>query len=73
MQNSNADQQGRPHPADRPTEHEGERRLDDAPNLMPDLRGEAEDQGRDPEEVDPLALDEDAMRRESSDPVVNGP
>lgn len=30
--------------------------------LMPDLRARAEDQGRDPEEVDPLAIDEDTLR-----------
>lgn len=30
--------------------------------LMPDLRTRAEDQGRDPEEVDPISDDEDAMR-----------
>ena len=29
---------------------------------MPDLRKRAEGEGRDPEEVDPLADDEDAMR-----------
>jgi len=30
--------------------------------LMPDLRLRAEKEGRDPEEVDPLADDEDALR-----------
>ncbi|MBW3559082.1 MAG: hypothetical protein KY446_08450 [Proteobacteria bacterium] len=30
--------------------------------LRPDLRARAEDQGRDPEEVDPIADDEDALR-----------
>lgn len=30
--------------------------------LMPDLRGQAEAQGRDPEEVDPMVDDEDALR-----------
>lgn len=30
--------------------------------LMPDLRGRATAEGRDPEEVDPLADDEDALR-----------
>ncbi len=30
--------------------------------LMPDLRARAADQGRDPEEVDPIADDEDALR-----------
>ena len=69
MNNSSADGQGRPHPAHRPLEHEGEQRLQDAPSLMPDLRGEAEAQGRDPEEVDPLGEDEDQLRRESSDPL----
>jgi hypothetical protein len=33
--------------------------------LMPDLRKQAEDTGRDPEELDPLADDEDAGRRAS--------
>lgn len=33
--------------------------------LMPDLRARAEDQGRDPEEVDPIENDEDAGRRDS--------
>jgi hypothetical protein len=33
--------------------------------LMPDLRARAEHQGRDPEEVDPLFDDEDAMRLDS--------
>ena len=33
--------------------------------LMPDLRARAEEEGRDPEEVDPLADDEDALRRAS--------
>ena len=67
MQNTSENDQGRPHPANRPTEHDGERRLESAPNLMPDLRGRAEDQGRDPEEVDPVTLDEDELRRLSSD------
>ena len=31
--------------------------------LTPDLRAEAVAQGRDPEEVDPLTDDEDALRR----------
>ena len=66
MQNTSENGQGRPHPSDRPTEHEGERRLENAPNLMPDLRGQAEEQGRDPEEVDPVTLDEDELRRLSS-------
>ena len=69
MNSSSGDNQSRPHPAHRPLEHEGEQRLEDAPSLMPDLRGEAEAQGRDPEEVDPLGEDEDQLRRESSDPL----
>ena len=36
--------------------------------LMPDLRGKAAAQGRDPEEVDPLALDEDQLRHLSGYP-----
>ena len=67
MQNTSEDDQGLPHPSDRPTEHGGERRLENAPNLMPNLRQRAENNGQDPEEVDPLALDEDALRRMSSD------
>ena len=67
MQNTSEDDQGVPHPTDRPTEHQGERRLETAPNLMPDLRRHAAENGQDPEEVDPLALDEDALRRLSSD------
>ena len=67
MQNTVEDDQGDPHPDDRPTEHAGERRLENPPTLMPDLRGEAEKQGRDPEEVDPLTDDEDRLRRLSSD------
>jgi hypothetical protein len=67
MQNTSENDQGRPHPANRPTEHAGEQRLENAPNLMPDLRGRAEEQGRDPEEVDPVTLDEDELRRLSSD------
>ena len=67
MQNTSEDDQGGPRAVDRPIEHEGERRLESAPSLMPDLRGEAEAQGRDPEEVDPLTLDEDALRHLSSD------
>ena len=67
MQNTSENDQGRPHPSDHPTEHAGEQRLENAPNLMPDLRGQAEEQGRDPEEVDPVTLDEDALRRMSSD------
>ena len=67
MQNPSEDRQGGPPAADRPTEHEGEQRLEHAPNLMPDIRGEAANRGGDPEEVDPLALDEDTLRRMSSD------
>jgi hypothetical protein len=33
--------------------------------LMPDLRSRAQDEGRDPEEVDPLYIDEDALRLDS--------
>ena len=33
--------------------------------LMPDLRARAEEEGRDPEEVDPLLVDEDALRLDS--------
>ena len=69
MNNSPADAQSPHHPSNRPLEHEGEQRLEHAPSLMPDLRGEAEAQGRDPEEVDPLGEDEDQLRRESSDPL----
>jgi hypothetical protein len=32
---------------------------------MPDIRGRAAEQGRDPDEVDPLADDEDHLRRAS--------
>jgi hypothetical protein len=67
MNSSSADAQSPHHPSNRPLEHEGEQRLENAPNLMRDLRGEAAEQGRDPEEVDPLAGDEDQLRRESSD------
>lgn len=67
MQNTTRNDQSVPTPSDRPTEHEGERRLENAPSLMPDLRGRAEEQGRDPEEVDPLTLDEDELRHLSSD------
>ncbi len=53
----------------RPTDHrhpDRTRRLDVQNDVLtPDLRTRAEDQGRDPEEVDPLTADEDALRRES--------
>jgi hypothetical protein len=35
---------------------------------MPDIRGKAAEQGRDPNEVDPLLDDEESLRRMSGDP-----
>lgn len=35
---------------------------------MPDIRGDAAAQGRDPDEVDPLRDDEDRLRRETDPP-----
>ena len=70
MTDTPADPQGRPHP-DRPPDE----RLEPTPTsdhnpggLMPDIRGRAAEQGRDPEEVDPLTLDEDRLRRMSGAP-----
>ncbi len=69
MTDTPADAQGRPHP--------NYREVDDQPLLevrndvlAPDLRAQAEAQGRDPEEVDPLVEDEETLRRASgSDPL----
>ena len=65
-----ADPKGRPHPDRRP-----DARLEPTPasshnpgGLMPDIRGRAAEQGRDPEEVDPLTDDEDRLRRASGYP-----
>ena len=69
MKNSPADAQSPHHPSNRPLEHEGEQRLENTPSLMPDMRGTAEAQGRDPEEVDPIGQDEDQLRRAGSDPL----
>jgi hypothetical protein len=67
MSDTPADPQGRPHPDRREDE-----RLAPTPvskhnpgGLMPDIRGRAAEQGRDPDEVDPLADDEDHLRRAS--------
>ena len=69
-----ADLQGRPHPDRR------DRVAADAPaephnpgGLMPDLRGEAADQGRDPDELDPVSLDEEELRRRSGSDGVRRP
>jgi hypothetical protein len=70
MSDTPADPQGRPHPERRPDE-----RLEPTPTtphnpggLMPDIRGKAAEQGRDPNEVDPLLDDEESLRRMSGDP-----
>ena len=63
MPHTPADVQGRPGPNRR---HEDEPALEVRRDVLtPDLRAEAEDQGRDPEEVDPVSEDEDALRRAS--------
>ena len=57
-----------PDPKDRPKEVEGEPLVENPPRLMPDLRGEATEEGRDPEEVDPVREDEGRLRHESGEP-----
>jgi len=58
-----ADVQGRPGPNRR---HDEEPALEVRQDVLtPDLRQQAKEQGRDPEEVDPLTDDEDALRRAS--------
>ena len=76
MTHSPADQQGRPHP-DRRVDPDGKDATETTPHnpggLMPDIRGDADGQGRDPEEVDPIRYDEDLLRRKSGDPGVEKP
>lgn len=64
MSDTPADAQGRSHPdhRDEGDEPSLEIRRD---VLMPDLRKTAEDQGRDPEEVDPILDDEEHGRLDS--------
>ena len=62
MTDTPADTQARPNPDHRST-HE-EPTLDIRRDVLtPDLRDRAQKQGRDPEEVDPITDDEDALRR----------
>jgi len=62
-----ADAQGRPHPDRR--QHEPTPASGHNPGgLMPDIRGKAAEEGRDPEEVDPVVDDEDHLRRASGSP-----
>lgn len=64
MTDTPADAQGRAHPDHRDASDEP--KLDiRRDTLTPDLRQRAVDQGRDPEEVDPLSDDEDAFRRDA--------
>lgn len=59
-----ADTQGHPDPDHR--HPDTQQQLDvEHDVLMPDLRRQAVSQGRDPEEVDPLSDDEDALRLNS--------
>ena len=69
MTDSPADPEGRPHPDRRAPELEPEPVSPNNPGgLMPDIRGKAVAEGRDPEEVDPLQDDEDRLRRASGYP-----
>ena len=52
-----------PHPPDRPQAGPDSFPADTGSPLAPDLREEAAAQGLDPEEIDPLYADEDALRR----------
>jgi hypothetical protein len=72
MSNTPADTQGRPHP-DRRSDTPEVSSEHNPGGLMPDIRGEAIEQGRDPEEVDPLVQDEDVLRRMSSNTGVLKP
>ena len=64
-----AEPQGRPHPDRREPEPAPAPASPHNPGgLMPDIRGKAAEQGRDPEEVDPLVLDEDQLRHMSGYP-----
>lgn len=68
-----ADYQGRPHPdRRRPLEQTTPASSPNPGGLMPDIRGGAIDQGRDPDEVDPVIDDEDRLRRESGADGVLG-
>lgn len=64
MPDTPADAQSQPQ-----TDHrhpDGTRQLDVRNDVLtPDLRTRAEEEGHDPEEVDPLTDDEDALRRTS--------
>ena len=71
-----ADQQGRPHP-DRRSDPDRSEVSEAAPHnpggVMPDIRGDADAQGRSPEEVDPIRYDEDLLRRKSGADGIEKP
>ena len=74
MTHSPADQQGRPHPDRRSNpDHDTEAAPHNPGGVMPDIRGDAAAQGRDPEEVDPVRYDEDLLRRKSGADGVTKP
>ena len=72
MTSTPADTQGRPHPDRRPETPDVSNEHNPG-GLMPDIRGDALEQHRDPEEVDPMTFDEDTLRRESGSPGVLKP
>ena len=68
MTDTPADPRGRPNPDRRPDELPKPLSNHNPGGLMPDIRGRAAEQGRDPDEVDPLTDDEDRLRRASGYP-----